>query len=119
MKKVSLLGVALAAIVCLVVRAADSDAGLKKGDSVAAFNVKDCTGPSAGKSLCYRCQYGARPVVTVFTRSLDGNLASLVQQIDKQVGENSDKKMASFVVLLTDDPDGAESQLKAFAEKNK
>ena len=102
-----------------LIMAAEVESGLEVGEAPGAFNVKDCTGPNAGKSLCYRCNYGGRPVVSVFTRSLDDNLASLVQQIDKQVGENSGKQMASFVVLLTDDPDGAEAQLKAFAEKNK
>lgn len=34
--------------------AADLQSGLKVGDPAGVFNVKDCTGPSAGKSLCYR-----------------------------------------------------------------
>jgi hypothetical protein len=52
------------------------------------------------------------------TRSLTDSLASLVKQVDKVIGENEDQQMAGFVVLLTDDPDGAESELKAFAEKH-
>lgn len=118
MKKVSLLGVAFVAIVCLVVRAADSDAGLKKGDSVAAFNVKDITGPSAGKSLCYRCQYGARPVVSVFTRDVNDNVAKLVSEVDKIVEQNKDKKMAAFVVVLAEDADKIAPKLEEMAKKN-
>ncbi len=34
--------------------AGEMESGLKAGDKVGAFNVKDCTGPNAGKSLCYR-----------------------------------------------------------------
>ncbi|MBC8353817.1 MAG: hypothetical protein H8E66_17595 [Planctomycetes bacterium] len=34
--------------------AADLQSGLQVGDSADFFLVKDCTGPSAGKSLCYR-----------------------------------------------------------------
>ena len=45
-------------------------------------------------------------------------MASLVKQLDKQVAANESKKMAGFVVLLTEDPDAAESELKAFAEKH-
>lgn len=56
--------------------------------------------------------------MSIFTRSLDGNLASLVKQVDKKVGQNADKKMAAFVVLLTDDPDAAEGELKAFADEH-
>jgi len=56
--------------------------------------------------------------VTIFTRSLSDNLASLVRNIDKQVADNTDKDMKSFLVLLTDDADDAETKLKAFAEKH-
>ncbi len=56
--------------------------------------------------------------MTVFTRSLDDGLASLVKKIDAKVADNADKKMAGFVVLLTDDPDQAEAELKAFAKKH-
>ena len=56
--------------------------------------------------------------MNIFTRSLDDNLASLVKQVDNKVGANQDKKMAAFVVLLSDDPDDAEPKLKEFAAKH-
>ena len=34
--------------------AADLQSGLQVGDHAAYFEVKDVTGPAAGKSLCYR-----------------------------------------------------------------
>lgn len=34
--------------------AAELKSGLQVGDRAGAFNVKDCTGPNKGKSLCYR-----------------------------------------------------------------
>lgn len=117
MKKVALLGVALVAAVCLMVQAADSEC-LKEGDAVAAFNVKDITGPSAGKTLCYRCQYGNRPVVGVFTRDVsDKNLAKLVTEVDKVVDANKDKKMAAFVVVLTEDADKVAPKLEEIAKQ--
>jgi hypothetical protein len=33
---------------------ADLESGPKVGDKAGAFQVKDCTGPAKGKSLCYR-----------------------------------------------------------------
>ena len=54
--------------------AADVKSGLQTDDPVAAFTVNDVTGPNKGKSLCYRCQYGARPVVSIFTRKIDDNV---------------------------------------------
>lgn len=98
--------------------AAELKSGLQPGDAPPAFNVRDVTGPKAGKTLCYRCAYGPRPVVSIFARDIDDNVASLIKQVDQQVGANEDKKMAAFVVLLTDDPDAVEGKLKEVAEKN-
>jgi hypothetical protein len=56
-------------------------------------------------------------VVAIFTRSITDDLTSLVKQIDEQVANNTDKKLASFVVLLSDDPDADEAKLKQLAEK--
>lgn len=59
-------------------------------------------------------------MVAIFTRSLDGHLASLVKKIDSQAGsyKGGKKPLRSFVVYLTDDPDAAEGKLKEFATKN-
>jgi len=106
-----LLAVVAAATVSSVVLAE----GLEVGSNVAAFYVNDVTGPSAGKKLCYRCQYGNAPVVSIFTRDVDGNVASLIKEVDKVVGTNQSKKMAAFVVLLTDDPEAKSADLKKVA----
>lgn len=92
------------------------ESGLEEGASPAAFNVKDITGPSAGKSLCYRCQYGAKPVAVVFTREVTEEVAKLVKEIDTAVGANKDKNMCAFVVLLTDDADKGAKELEKLAK---
>lgn len=58
-------------------------------------------------------------MVNVFAREITDDLTSLVKQIDEKIGANTDKKMAGFVVVLTDDPDAVEPQLKELAEKHK
>ena len=58
-------------------------------------------------------------MVNVFAREITDNLTSLVKQIDEQIGANTDKKMAGFFVLLTDDADAAEPRLKELAQKHK
>lgn len=93
--------------------------GLDAGESPTAFNVKDITGPSKGTSLCYRCQYGAKPVTVVFTREVTAEVADLVAQIDAKVDGNKDKNMCAFVVLLTDDADAGAKQLTKLAEDKK
>jgi hypothetical protein len=58
-------------------------------------------------------------VVNIVARKITDNLTSLVKQIDEKVVASGDEKMAGFLVLLTDDPDAAEAQLKGLAEKHK
>ena len=41
-------------VVGSVAVSADLKSGLEVGSGPGAFQVKDCTGPSKGKSLCYR-----------------------------------------------------------------
>ena len=121
MKK--LTGVAAACLLAVAGAAFAADkleSGLPVGEGpVPAFNVRDITGPNKGKTLCYRCQYGARPVVTVFTRELNDTVKDLVKKIDAQVGENKEKKMAAFVVVLTEDPDAVEPKIEALAKDAK
>src|SRR5262245_32977184 len=120
MKKFSGIAALCLLTVAGVAFAADQlESGLPVGESVPAFNVRDITGPNEGKTLCYRCQYGARPVVTVFTRELSDSVKDLVKKIDSKVGENKDKKMAAFVVVLTDDPDAIEPKIKSLAKDAK
>jgi hypothetical protein len=119
MKKLAAVSAALVAAVCLVAGAAELESGLKPGESVGAYNVKDITGPNAGKSLCYRCNYGARPTVNVFARNVDDNLGKLAAEIDKLVEKNQDKKMAAFVTVLAEDADKVAPMLKELADKHK
>ncbi|HEY3965961.1 MAG TPA: hypothetical protein VGM05_15485 [Planctomycetaceae bacterium] len=94
--------------------------GLAVGDGpVPAFNVRDITGPEKGTTLCYRCKYQDRPVVTIFTRELTDEVKDLVKKVDTKVGENKDKKMAAFVVVMTEDPDAVEPKMTALAKDAK
>ena len=56
-------------------------------------------------------------MVAIFTRSITDDLTSLVKQIDELVAKNEEKKMASFVILLSNDADADEAKLNTLAEK--
>ena len=101
------------------VSAADLKSGLQVDEYPPAFYVTDITGPAASTKLCYRCQYGARPVVSVFVRKMDENTTKLVKELDAVVAKNGDRKMAAFVTVLAEDPDAQEAALKKVAEENK
>lgn len=118
MKKIFALACSFVMLTGMVAFAGDLESGLKVGDRPGAFNVKDVTGPNAGKSLCYRCSYGSRPVVNVFVREVNDELATLIKQVDEVVAKNDDKKMAAFVVVLAEDADKIAPQLEEMAKKN-
>jgi hypothetical protein len=121
MKKLPVMMMLCALAVSGLALAAEKlQSGLAVGEGpVPPFNVRDITGPSKGDTLCYRCKYGSQPVVTVFTREMNDTVKDLVKKIDAKVGANKDKKMAAFVVVLTDNPDSVEPKLEALAKDAK
>jgi hypothetical protein len=54
----------------------------------------------------------------IFAREVSDSLTSLVKKIDAATVKNSDCKMGSFVVFMSDD-EGLEKKLKNLAEKEK
>jgi hypothetical protein len=54
--------------------------------------------------------------VSIFAREITDDLASLVKQVDEQVGKNSSKDMKAFVVLLAEDADAAAPKLEKLAK---
>ena len=107
-----------------VVRADEIKSGPQPGDKIGAFDVVKCAGAAddgvdVGNKLCYRCRYGAKPMVMVFARKSDDSLASLVKQLDSAVAQNSDKQLKAFVNIVGENREAAEAAAKQFGEKNK
>lgn len=118
MKKMAILGI-VAALATSVAMAEELKSGLQPGDSVGAFTVEKVAGNpndnvEVGKSLCYRCMLGAKPVVMVFSRKPDKALAALVKELDAKLPQHQDKKLSSFVNIIG--PGGADS-VKAAAKE--
>lgn len=105
--------------------AADKDtdkplkSGLQTGDLVGTFDVEDVTGPARGRSICYACRYGARPVINIFAREMTDQVATLITKIDRMINENQDKELKAFVVLLSDDPAKDRKTLIKLTQKHK
>ncbi|MBC8290203.1 MAG: hypothetical protein H8E37_07790 [Planctomycetes bacterium] len=93
--------------------------GLQVGDIVGTFDVEDVTGPARGRSICYACRYGTRPVVNIFAREMTDEVATLITKIDKQIDENQDKELKAFVVLLSEDPKADEETLIKLTRKHR
>jgi hypothetical protein len=85
--------------------------GLQVGETIASFEVDDVTGPAKGKSICYACDYGTRPVINVFIRNVTPENTILIQKLDQLVAKHVDDDLKVFVVLLSMDPDADRKQL--------
>ena len=124
MKMLACFSVALAlAVGTSPVRAVELKSGIQPGEAIGAFDVVKCAGAvddgvDVGDKLCYRCKYGNRPMVMVFSRKADAKLVALAKQLDAQVAKNSSKKLAAFVNLLGEDEEALETEAKELGEKN-
>lgn len=57
-------------------------------------------------------------MVAIFARAITDELTGLVKQIDKAVKDNEKEKLASFLILLSSDPEADEPRLKELAKKH-
>ena len=104
--------------------AGNLQSGLEPGEELEAFDVEKCAGAvndgvDVGSTLCYRCRYKARPVVVVFSRKADAQLAKLVKKLDGQVVAHEDDLLSSFVCFLGENPEELKVNAKQFGAKNK
>lgn len=78
--------------------------GLEVGEKVPTFYVRAITGPLQGRSVCYVCRNGDRPVVMIFTRDLSPELKKLLKRVDELVDAHRADGLRGFGVFLA--PDG-------------
>jgi hypothetical protein len=108
---------ALGLIVGGVVAGDKLKSGPQAGEKLAGpFHPLNVTGEKAGEKNCLYCSNGSNPVAMVFARNVSPTLTKLIKKIDGCTAKNSECKMGSFVVFLSDS-EGLEKQLKAIAEK--
>src|SRR5947209_20012302 len=69
------------------------------------FHPLNINGEMAGKKHCLFCQNGQNPVAMIFARSTDAATIDLIKKVEEATSKNSDAKMGSFVVFLSDDKD--------------
>lgn len=98
--------------------------GPATGEPIAAFEVVKCAGAEtdgveAGKTLCYRCKYGSSPMVMVFSRTADGDVAKFVGDLDAAVAKHGDHGLKGFVNLLGAKKEDLEAKAKKLGKSNK
>jgi hypothetical protein len=82
------------------------------------FHPLNVTGVAAGKKNCLYCQNGNNPVAVVFAREVTPEVTKLIKKLDGCTAKNSECKMGSYVVFLSD-KEGLEKDLKAMADDQK
>ena len=112
--RICLIGTLLC-LFCVSTRGGEIDSGLQTGEQAVSFDVKDCTGPAAGKTLCYFCRYGHRPVVAIFVNELSPQVESLIKAVDRAAEAHRSQRVAALVVYLGDDTPEVEDQLRALS----
>ena len=103
----------------IVATSNSSAASGKVGDEVPSFYVRTVTGPLAGKSVCYVCRHGDRPVAMVLLRELGTDATALLKELNQTVDRHSAEGLRCFAVLVTGTPQREAPRLQtlAFDEK--
>ncbi|EMI44046.1 hypothetical protein [Rhodopirellula sp. SWK7] len=113
---------ALCLFTATTVSADETSKGLCAGDNISMFLVTKVAGAEddgveTGATTCYRCKYGQRPMVMVFTRSTDGKVAEFVKELDSTVAKHSDDQLKGLVTLIGGESDKLTGQAKEIAGK--
>jgi hypothetical protein len=80
------------------------------------FEPLNINGANAGKKFCQYCINGQNPVAMVFARATSEPVEKLIKELDAATANNSDAKMGSFFVFLSDD-EAMEKKLESLAKK--
>lgn len=101
---------------------AASSPGLSAGDNISMFLVTKVAGAEddgveTGATTCYRCKYGQRPMVMVFTRSTDGSVTKLVKELDASVAKHTDEQLKGIITLIGAKTDDLTKQATEIADK--
>ena len=118
-----LAGLVAGAVMAAGVASADLTSGPQPGESVGAFTVTKVAGNAndgvaEGKSLCYRCKMGNRPVVMIFARTADQSLAKLIDELEEELKEHESDKLTGFVNMIGSDAESLKVAAAKFVKDN-
>lgn len=89
------------------------------GDAVPNFYVRAVTGPLQGKSVCYVCRNGDRPVIMVLARKIIPRLDALLRELDQLVDSHRAEGLRGFGVFIGPDSRKLLPQVQTLAFENK
>lgn len=123
LRRFSAVLAAAAIMVSASLASADLVSGPQPGERVGAFTVTKVAGNAndgvaEGKSLCYRCKMGNRPVVMIFARTADQSLAKLIDELEEELKEHEDDKLTGFVNMIGSDAESLKAAAAKFVKDN-
>jgi hypothetical protein len=123
MRTVHVTGLVAAVVLSAAVVSAEMTSGPQVGESVGAFLVTKVTGNpddgvADGKTLCYRCRLGSKPVVMVFARSADETFAKFLKKLEEELEEHADEQLMAFVNMIGTDAESLKKEAADFAAKH-
>jgi hypothetical protein len=95
------------------------DIAFERGDAVPNFYVRAVTGPLQGKSVCYVCRNGDRPVVMILARKIIPRLGELLRDVDQQIDAHRADGLRGFGVFIGPDSRQLLPQVQTLAFENK
>jgi hypothetical protein len=95
------------------------DEAFERGDAVPNFYVRAVTGPLQGKSVCYVCRNGDRPVVMILARKIIPRLGELLHDVDDQIDAHRADGLRGFGVFIGPDSRKLLPQVQTLAFENK
>lgn len=116
MKKLSLF---LSLLVALPVVADEPcKSGLQVKQRPGPYTFLVSVGPQRGKSHCFICESGDRPLVIVFARQLSDPLGKLAHHLDKALGQHKEAELRAWVTFLADDQTALDPQVVKWGQKH-
>ncbi len=108
----------LAAVLAAAALAADPiNSGLAPGQRPGPYSSVVAVGPQRGTSHCFICETADRPMVVVFARRPDDELARLVRGLDKELERRKAAGLRAWVTFLSDDQPALDPQLVNWARE--
>jgi len=95
------------------------EGGFEPGDAVPNFYVRAVTGPLQGKSVCYVCRNGDRPVIMVLARQMIPRLDALLRELDRLIDAHRADGLRGFGVFVGPDSRKLLPQVQTLAFENK
>lgn len=93
--------------------------GPRVGQRPGPYSFVMSTGSERGKSQCYICETGDRPMAIVFARGLSEPLARLMTKLDKAVADHRKEELRSWLTLLAEDQSKLDAGIVGWSRKHR